>query len=129
MAMIERLKELRRLWGWTQAFVADMLRVSRSSVSRWERGASSPRRVNEEKLDALVTSLEQASRGDEPPRVTIQTEGDAVAGDKQVGRDEVHGDVITTSDGTTYVIRDSLVVIVADPAMLEKLLGSQPSPR
>jgi transcriptional regulator with XRE-family HTH domain len=125
--MIERLKELRRLWGWTQAFVADMLRVSRSSVSRWERGAARPREANEEKIDALVTSLQQASREDEPPRVTIHAGGDAVAGDKQVGRDEVHGDAITTADGTTYIIRDSLVVIVTDPATLEKLLGSQSS--
>ena len=39
---IERLKEARRKNGLTQERVAEMLHVSRQTISRWEKGASQP---------------------------------------------------------------------------------------
>ena len=64
--MLDRLVHLRRLWGWSQKLVAEMLRVSRSSLSRWERGTVNPRSANEEKIAALVRSLEEAASADSP---------------------------------------------------------------
>ncbi len=37
-----RLRDLRRARGWTQETLADMLGVSRQTVSRWEAGIDSP---------------------------------------------------------------------------------------
>ncbi len=37
-----RLRDLRRARGWTQETLADMLGVSRQSVSKWEAGIDSP---------------------------------------------------------------------------------------
>lgn len=126
--MIEQLKRLRDLWGWSQAFVAEMLRVSRSSISRWERGKGEPNPSNKEKLDALVTTLQKAKEdhklGD-PPAVEVITAGDRVAGDKIVKGDAAGRDVITTGDGTTYMISDSIVIVVADVEVLRQLLGDQ----
>jgi len=123
--MIEQLKRLRRLWGWSQAFVAEMLRVSRSSVSRWERGAVEPSTPNQEKVDALLTVLEKAGTGsDDPPEVDIVT-GDRIAGNKVIQGDAAGRDVITTGDGTAYLIRDSVVIIVADAAVVRQLLGEK----
>jgi transcriptional regulator with XRE-family HTH domain len=124
--MLDRLVHLRRLWGWSQKLVAEMLRVSRSSLSRWERGTVNPRSANEEKIAALVRSLEEAASADSPetpPSVEV-VGGDTVSGDKTIGRDAVRGDAttITTSDGTIYIIRESLVVIITDPEQLSDVL-------
>jgi DNA-binding XRE family transcriptional regulator len=120
--MIERLKQLRELWGWSQAFIAAALTVSHSTISRWERGESAPTSTNQEKIDALVRAMEQASGPrQQPPEMRIA--GDAVGGDQHIGRDRVGGDVITTTDGTTYVIRDSLVIVAPDADSLHKILS------
>lgn len=115
--MIERLKHLRELWGWSQVWVAAMLQVSRSTLSRWERGESAPRPDNREKVEALVAALEKAGKtsGDvhPAPAVEIQrVEGDYVGGDIRVAGDLVKGDAITTTGGITYIIKDSVIVIV-----------------
>ena len=121
--MIQRLTQLRELWGWSQAFVSTMLRVSRSTVSRWERGKATPRTTNQEKIAALVRALEEATQTTGPPEVHIA--GDYIKGDQTIGQDAVHGDKITTTDGTTYIIRDSVVIVVPDTAALEDILGSK----
>ncbi len=128
--MIDKLKQLRQLWGWPQSLVARMLHISRTTLSRWEREISRPRSANQEKLDALVASLEKAyaaSSPGTPPVVDIQVSGDAMRGDKVIGRDSVGGDVITTTDGTTYIIRGCTitVLVVTNPAILNGLLKSQ----
>jgi transcriptional regulator with XRE-family HTH domain len=126
--MVEKLKELRELWGWSQAFVAEMLRISRSTLSRWERGQVQPRESNEEKLAALIQSLEKAAAASgqqTAPDVELHVGGDVHGNVNVAGRDQVGGDVITTTDGTSYVIKDSLVIVVTDPEELRKLLSSQ----
>jgi transcriptional regulator with XRE-family HTH domain len=126
--VIEKLKQLRRTWKWSQTFLARMLRVSRSTVSRWERGVSQPQPANQEKIDALAAGLKQAQspiEPEKPPEVRLHVGGDTVAGDKSIGRDAVGGDVISTSDGTTYIIRESTVIIIADPEMLRDLLQDE----
>jgi len=120
--MIDRLKQLRELWGWSQAFIAAALLVSRSTISRWERGQAEPTSTNQEKIDALVQAMEQASGPrKQPPEVQIA--GDNVGRDQHIGRDKVAGDVITTTDGTTYVIRDSVVIVVKDSGKIPASLG------
>lgn len=117
--MIERLKALRQAWGWSQAQVAKMLRVAGSTLSRWERGLTRPQPANQEKLDALVTSLVEASAATSattPPSVDIQINGDMVGGDKHIAGDAAGGNMIKTADGTTYIIHANMVIIVANPA-------------
>lgn len=124
--MIERLKQLRRLWGWSQAYVAEMLRVSRSSISRWEREVGQPNEPNREKVEALVATLEKAEENpqpDKPPKVQVFTHGDQIVRDKIIQGDSAGRDAITTGDGTTYLIRDSIVIVVADVEIVRKLLG------
>lgn len=130
--MIERLKQLRRLWGWSQAYVANMLRVSRSSVSRWEREVGQPNDPNREKVEALVATLEKAqdeAQPGKPPKVQVFTHGDQVVRDKIIQGDAVGRDAITTGDGTTYLIRDSIVIVVADVEVVRRLLGEDAAPR
>ncbi len=125
MTFIERLKHFREIWGWSQAFVAAMLRVSRKTVSNWERSQTVPLPDNQEKLEALVRVLEQASRvmsPSSPPQVELRTGGDSVGRDKTIGGDQVGRDKITTSDGTTYIIRDSVVIVAADPEQVKGIL-------
>ena len=129
--MIERLKRLRGLWGWSQAYVAEMLRVSRSTISRWERKVGQPNEPNREKLEALVATLEKAEGKPEkgkPPKVEVITHGDQVVRDKVIQGDAAGRDVITTGDGTTYMIRESVVIIVADVKVLRELLGEEEAP-
>ncbi|MBN1122400.1 MAG: helix-turn-helix transcriptional regulator [Anaerolineae bacterium] len=125
MTFIERLKHFREIWGWSQAFVAAMLRVSRKTVSNWERNQTVPLPDNQEKLEALVRMLEQASHfaaAAAPPQVELRTGGDSVGRDKTIGGDQVGRDKITTSDGTTYIIRDSVVIVAADPDQVKGIL-------
>jgi transcriptional regulator with XRE-family HTH domain len=125
MTFIERLKHYREVWGWSQAFVAAMLRVSRKTVSNWERSQTVPLPDNQEKIEALVKALERASRlvaSAVPPQVELRTGGDAVGRDKTIGGDQVGRDKITTSDGTTYIIRDSVVIVATDPDRVKDLL-------
>jgi transcriptional regulator with XRE-family HTH domain len=126
MTFIERLKHFREIWGWSQAFVAAMLRVSRRTVSNWERSQTVPLPDNQEKIEALVKALERASRLSAvavPPQVELRTGGDAVGRDKTIGGDQVGRDKITTSDGTTYIIRDSVVIVATDPDRVKDLLS------
>jgi transcriptional regulator with XRE-family HTH domain len=125
MTFVERLKHFREIWGWSQAFVAAMLRVSRKTVSNWERSQTTPLPDNQEKLEALVRVLEQASRvmsPSSPPQVELRTGGDSVGRDKTIGGDQVGRDKITTSDGTTYIIRDSVVIVAVDPDQVKGIL-------
>ena len=125
MTFVERLKHFREIWGWSQAFVAAMLRVSRKTVSNWERSRTVPQPDNQEKLEALVKMLEQASHfatAAAPPQVELRTGGDSVGRDKTIGGDQVGRDKITTSDGTTYIIRDSVVIVAADPDQVKGIL-------
>ena len=125
MTVIERLKHFREIWGWSQAFVAAMLRVSRKTISNWERSQTIPLPDNQEKIEALVRALERASRltsSSLPPQVDIRTGGDSVGRDKTIGGDEVGGDKITTADGTTYIIRDSVVIVATDPEQVKRIL-------
>ncbi len=125
MTFIERLKHYREVWGWSQAFVAAMLRVSRKTVSNWERSQTVPLPDNQEKIEALVKALERASRlaaAAVPPQVELRTGGDSVGRDKTIGGDQVGRDKITTSDGTTYIIRDSVVIVATDPDRVKDFL-------
>jgi transcriptional regulator with XRE-family HTH domain len=125
MTFVERLKHFREIWGWSQAFVAAMLRVSRKTVSNWERSQTVPLPDNQEKLEALVQVLERASRlakAAVPPEVDIRTEGDYVGRDKTIGGDQVGRDKITTSDGTTYIISDSVVIVTTDPDQVKDII-------
>ncbi|EIJ80354.1 Cro/CI family transcriptional regulator [Bacillus methanolicus PB1] len=42
MSLSKKLRELRIKKGWTQDFVADMMKVDRSTISRYETGRSLP---------------------------------------------------------------------------------------
>jgi transcriptional regulator with XRE-family HTH domain len=42
MSLSKKLRELRLKKGWTQDFVADMMKVDRSTISRYETGRSLP---------------------------------------------------------------------------------------
>ena len=125
LRMIERLKHLREILGWSQAFVATMLRVSRGTLSRWERGAARPRTSNQEKIEALVRCIEKVPVVESSPEVEIRVGEDVVGGDKFIGRDSVGGDVITTTDGTTYVLRGNLIIVVDSPEALSTILAAK----
>ena len=117
--MIQRLSYLRHLWGWSQAFVAVMLHVSPSTISRWERGKASPAESNQEKIDALLRAIEEAVPGQESePKIEIRegVGGDVVARDQTIGRDRVDGNVITTSQGSVLVVQGETVhIYYSDP--------------
>ena len=38
----ERIKELREVWGWTQAELARKMNMSRNGINSWEQGLSMP---------------------------------------------------------------------------------------
>jgi transcriptional regulator with XRE-family HTH domain len=52
----ERIREARRVKGWTEATLARELRMTRTTISRWERGKSEPRRRS---LLALARALDR----------------------------------------------------------------------
>lgn len=116
--MIDQLKELRQLWGWPQTFVAELLRVSRSTVSRWERGVSKPNATNKEKLDALTAMLEQAKASGQPdkaPEVSVFTHSDEDVRKKKIENGGEDGaDTAVTEDGTAYLLKSGALTVVAD---------------
>ncbi len=38
----ERIKELREVWGWTQAELARKMNMTRNGINSWEQGLSMP---------------------------------------------------------------------------------------
>lgn len=50
----ERIATIRKAWGWTQADLADRLRVRTASVSAWERESAVPNGIS---LIALASQL------------------------------------------------------------------------
>lgn len=38
----ERIKELREVWGWTQAELARKMNMARNGINSWEQGLSMP---------------------------------------------------------------------------------------
>ena len=81
---IERLKEARRKSGLTQEHVAEMLHVSRQTISRWERGTSQPtsRQIRElaEIYQVPETQLMKTHENTCP-----QTDSDIVASSSEPG--------------------------------------------
>lgn len=74
MELSERLAQLRRARGWSQAELAERLDVSRQAVSRWEVGTSFP---SMEKLlalaDAYELSLAALLQGDDAVPAPVET--------------------------------------------------------
>lgn len=106
--MIEQLKRLREQWGWSQAFVAVMLRVAQSTISAWERGKAEPSTNNEQKMRLILEAVQAASRDGQPPEIEVIEEqtnigGDAVQGDQTIHGSRIDGDQIITKEGATYV--------------------------
>lgn len=66
------LQRLRRRLGWTQRELAENLEVDPMTVSRWERGLSSPRRGIRNRLDALAAQIPAKPR-EQNPRPTLST--------------------------------------------------------
>ncbi len=56
----ERIRALRARRGWTQQQLAEQLEVDAVTVSRWERGASLPRRSMLSAVDRLWSSSDES---------------------------------------------------------------------
>ncbi len=80
---IERLKEARRKSGLTQEHVAEMLHVSRQTISRWERGTSQPTSRQIRELAEIYPPETQLMKTYE--NTCPQTDSDIVASSSEPG--------------------------------------------
>jgi transcriptional regulator with XRE-family HTH domain len=58
----QEIKQIRKWLGWSQEQLARELGLSFSTISRWERGVSSPSPAAERLLNALTKSLLPAAK-------------------------------------------------------------------
>jgi transcriptional regulator with XRE-family HTH domain len=85
MSLSKKLRELRLKKGWTQDFVADMMKVDRSTISRYETGRSLPdyqtilqfADIYQVEKEYLVTELDpQAEEKDKPAYLLKESSND-----------------------------------------------------
>lgn len=60
----QRIATIRKAWGWTQADLADRLRVQKATVSAWERGIASPNGISLIALAAVLNTTPEALLGE-----------------------------------------------------------------
>lgn len=63
MTWRERVKELRRRKGWTQAELARRLGLALFTIQRWEIGSSEPSKENKRRLELLAKTEEEPKYG------------------------------------------------------------------
>lgn len=73
----ERIATIRKAWGWTQADLAERLRVRTASVSAWERESATPNGISLIALAAVLNTSPESLLGE--VRFTLPPMLDGVA--------------------------------------------------
>lgn len=60
----ERIAAIRKAWGWTQADLAERLRVRTASVSAWERETAIPNGISLIALSSVLNTTPEALLGE-----------------------------------------------------------------